>query len=66
MFIFRAGEYSQMDMGVSRVRHWANYTGQLDVDDIFISADVDEIISRSALHQLRWCKTSAGVMSGGL
>ena len=55
-----------MDMGVSRVRNWANFTGELDDEDVFISADVDEIISRSVLHQLRWCKTSAGVMSGGL
>ena len=62
----RAGEHSQMDMGVSRVRNWANRTGLMGDEDIFISADVDEIISRSTLHQLRWCKTSAGVMSGGL
>ena len=55
-----------MDMGVSRVKNWANMTGILDDKDIFISADVDEIINRSVLHQLKWCQTSADVMSGGL
>ena len=64
--IRRAGERAQTDTGVSRVRDWAANTGELEDDDVFISADVDEIMSSSALHQLKWCKTSAAVMSGGL
>ena len=32
-------------------------TGHLDSDDLLISADVDEVMARAALHQLRWCQT---------
>ena len=53
-------------MGVARIREWSLATGELSDDDIFISGDVDEVMSRSALHQLRWCKTSSNVMSGSL
>ena len=32
-------------------------TGHLDPEDLLISADVDEVMARAALHQLRWCQT---------
>jgi hypothetical protein len=41
-------------------------SGQLGHDDILISASVDEVMSRTALHQLKWCQTSADVISGAL
>ena len=49
-------ENLQTSKGVQRVRDWALHTGNLAPDDLFISADVDEVMSPSALHQLRWCK----------
>ena len=36
------------------------------MDDIFISADVDEILSQRALHQLKWCESSSDLLSGAL
>ena len=41
-------------------------SGQLEDDDILISASVDEIMSRTALQQLKWCQTSKDVISGAL
>jgi len=48
------------------VRDWAASSGLVSGDDIFISADVDEILSQSTLHQLQWCQTSAAVISGAI
>ena len=36
---------------------WSQVTGHLDPEDLLISADVDEVMARAALHQLRWCQT---------
>ena len=43
----------QTDIGVEHVKLWAKDSGHLDQEDIFISADVDEVMSPLALHQLR-------------
>ena len=40
--------------------------GHLDDDDILISANVDEILSRNVLHQLKWCELSSDVVFGGI
>ena len=32
--------------------------------DLFISGDVDEILSRQALHQLKWCEVKQDVITG--
>ena len=32
--------------------------------DLFISGDVDEILSRQALHQLKWCEVKEDVITG--
>ena len=56
--VTRYQEYVQTDFGVERVRHWANMTGRLTEDDIFISGDVDEILYPSTLNLLRWCEVS--------
>ena len=36
------------------------------MDDILISADVDEVMSRQALSSLRWCETSSDLLTGAL
>ena len=56
----------QTSKGVSRVRQWALHTGQLSPEDLFISADVDEVMSPSALQQLRWCSIEEEVIFGAL
>ena len=51
-------ELRQTSIGVARVKRWARDQGNvLNQDDILISADVDEVMSASALNQLRWCET---------
>ena len=62
----RYHENLQTSKGVERVRNWALHTGHLGLDDLFISADVDEVMSASVLHQLRWCKIEEEVISGAL
>ena len=86
--------------GVAAVREWSGEAGELEAEDLLISANVDEgghivrplgteldfldhikdlsrnafddyvtspqIMSRSALHQLKWCEVSEAVISGGL
>ena len=37
-------ELKQTDIGVQRVKNWSQYDGHLEDGDIFISADVDEVI----------------------
>ena len=32
--------------------------------DLFISGDVDEVLSRGALHQLKWCQVKEEVITG--
>ena len=58
-------EWLQTDTGVSRVKDWAAATS-LNEDSIFISADVDEVLSREALLRLRWCETEARTLTGAL
>ena len=64
------------------MRQWAKENNALKDDDIFISTNVDEVLnnlqkrfnkvcilkvlSREALHKLRWCKTTHSVLSGAL
>ena len=50
-------ELRQTDIGVKRLRSWSQFDGHLGDEDIFISADVDEVMSGAALHQLMWCET---------
>ena len=33
--------------------------------DLFISGDVDEVLSRGTLHQLKWCQVREDVITGG-
>ena len=48
------------------MRSWAEMSGSLNDEDIFISGDVDEVISREALVKLRWCETSDSIITGAL
>ena len=41
-----SAEYSQTATGIERVREWSHDGGLLDDDDIFISADVDKVMSQ--------------------
>ena len=45
---------------------WARVTGLLTESDLFISADVDEIMSRQALQKLQWCKLQGQLITGAL
>ena len=58
-------ELKQTDIGVQRVKTWSQFDGHLEDGDIFISADVDEVMSGAALHQLRWCETKQVRGQGG-
>ena len=58
-------ELKQTDIGVQRVKNWSQYDGHLGEGDIFISADVDEVMSGAALHKLRWCETKQVRGQGG-
>ena len=58
-------EWTQTDAGVSRVKEWAEATN-LSPDSIFVSADVDEVLSRETLLRLRLCETSARTLTGAL
>ena len=59
-------EKLQTSEGVSRILSWAKTTGQLGESDLFISADVDEVMSRAALQKLRWCSVNSPVITGAL
>ena len=61
-----SAEYSQTVSGLERVCEWSFGRDLLDDEDIFISADVDEVMSQDALQQLKWCKTSDSVASGAI
>ena len=41
-------------LGVEGARQWLEEGREWAEDDLFISGDVDEVMSREALHQLRW------------
>ena len=62
----RDAERDQTRTGVSRIMNWAVTTGSLGDEDLLISASVDEVMSRQALHQLRWCHLANDVVFGGL
>ena len=51
------GGYHQTEVGVERIKYWSETEGHLQDDDLFISADVDEVMSPAALQQLKWCQT---------
>jgi len=59
-------EKLQTQLGISQISSWNEKSGNLDADDLFISADVDEVMSRSALFKLKWCQTSSNIISGSL
>ena len=64
---FRAAENDQTKTGVERISRWSLHgEGDLDDDDVVISASVDEVISREVLHQLRWCELKSDVTFGAL
>ena len=62
----RDAERDQTRTGVARVLTWAANTGSLEDSDLLISASVDEVMSRRALHQLRWCRLASDVVFSGL
>ena len=77
---FRFAERAQTDYGVSAVLSWAKEANlgpevgtlfRLKIffffffQDLFISGDVDEVLSRGALHQLKWCQVREDVITGG-
>ena len=51
---------------MKRIQKWAKITGLLSESDLFISADVDEVMSRPALQKLRWCKVKGPIITGAL
>ena len=59
-------EALQTMRGVDRVKKWANATGALRADDVLVSGDVDELLARPTLHQLRWCELGDTVVSSAI
>ena len=59
-------EALQTIVGVQKIKNWANSTSALDDNDIFISGDVDEVIRRDTLNQMKWCELSDTLFSGAL
>ena len=52
---------------MAAVRRWAGqHAGVLGPEDVVISADVDEVLSRAALHHLRHCGLAGPVLAGAL
>jgi hypothetical protein len=59
-------ERQQTDHGIAAVKEWAEGEGGFGPEDLFISGNVDEIMSQEALHQLRWCEVANDVTTGAL
>lgn len=59
-------EYMMLERGGISARKWLEKKMPLRDDDIFVSGDVDEILSREALWQLRHCVWEEKVLSGAL
>ena len=64
--LFRQYEDSQTAEGVKRIKDWVKSTGFLTAGDAFISADVDEVLSRETLQRLRHCEIVRPVLSGAI
>ena len=62
----RQAEFDQTDTGVMRIRAIFDDLGLLTEDVVFISGDVDEVMSREAVTQLAWCELTGEVVWGGL
>jgi hypothetical protein len=59
-------ESLESGIGIDRVKQWANATGFLRPDDVFVSGDVDELLARPVLHQLHWCEMADTVASSAI
>jgi hypothetical protein len=59
-------EKLQTKIGINKIKVWNLHTGNLAPDDLFISADVDEVMSRAALLKLKWCQTAGPLITGAL
>ena len=43
-----------------------NNSGELGDEDLIIFADIDEMISREALHSLKYCQLRNSILSGAI
>ena len=59
-------EKLQTKLGINQIKEWDLHTRNLSPDDLFISADVDEVMSRAALLKLKWCQTAGPLITGAL
>ena len=59
-------EHVVTQLGVEGARQWLEEGGEWGEDDLFISGDVDEVMSREALHQLRWVSVEGRVFDDGV
>lgn len=60
-------ELLQTVIGVNKVKQWVERTrNQIRDDDVFISSNVDEVISREVLHSMRWCELGDTMFTGAL
>jgi len=59
-------ERFQTQMAIRRMKLWNSFNNFLGKDDLLISANVDEMMSRQALVNLRHCQTSDDVISAAL
>mmetsp|Transcript_10582 Transcript_10582/g.65100 ORF Transcript_10582/g.65100 Transcript_10582/m.65100 type:complete len:488 (-) Transcript_10582:1068-2531(-) len=61
-----AVESLQTKMGVAHVKYWAQQSGGLGENDLLISGNVDELLSRSTIQKLRWCEIADPVISSAV
>lgn len=62
----RQAEFDQTDTGVLRVLSMFDDLNLLTEEAVFISADVDEVVSRDVMYSVAWCEMSEEVVWGGL
>jgi hypothetical protein len=66
MTSFRHFEDTQTSIGIARVKDWVKSTRGLKSGDILISGNVDEVLSRTALHKLKYCALVSPILSGAI
>jgi len=59
-------EREQTRVGVQSVKSWAAEPGNIDPDDLFVSGNADEVISRAAIHSLLNCHLVSSPVTGAL
>ena len=57
---------NQESIAIDRIKMQVNESGELGDEDLIIFADIDEMISREALHSLKYCQLRNSILSGAI